>query len=77
MMRTDEAKTHLSKLVEQVEHGGSIVIARAGHPVAVLSGYQAEKRRIAPPGSMEGEAWIAEDFDAPIDNLFEALERIR
>ena len=70
-----EAKTHLSKLVEQVEHGGSIVIARAGHPVAVLSGYQAEKRRIAPPGSMEGEAWIAEDFDVPIDNLLEALER--
>lgn len=72
-----EAKTHLSKLIEQVEQGESIVIARAGHPVAVLTGYQAEKRKIAPPGSMHGEAWIAEDFDAPIEDLFEALEKTR
>jgi prevent-host-death family protein len=70
-----EAKTHLSKLLEQVEQGESVVIARAGHPIAVLSGYKAEKRKIAPPGSMEREAWIAEDFDAPIEDLFEALEK--
>jgi prevent-host-death family protein len=70
-----EAKTHLFKLLEQVEQGESVVIARAGHPIAVLSGYKAEKRKIAPPGRMEGEAWIAEDSDAPIEDLFEALEK--
>ena len=67
-----EAKTHLSKLLEQVEQGESVVIARAGHPIAVLSGYKAEKRKIALPGSIEGEACLAEDFDAPIEDLFEA-----
>lgn len=31
-----EAKTHLSRLLERVEHGETIVIARAGRPVAEL-----------------------------------------
>lgn len=31
-----EAKTHLSKLLERVENGETIVIARAGKPVAEL-----------------------------------------
>ena len=31
-----EAKTTLSKLVEEVERGGEVVIARAGEPVARL-----------------------------------------
>lgn len=32
-----QAKTHLSKLLERVEGGETIVIARAGKPVAQLS----------------------------------------
>lgn len=32
-----EAKTHLSKLLEQVERGETVVIARAGKPVAELT----------------------------------------
>ena len=31
------AKTHLSKLLERVEHGETIVIARAGKPIAELA----------------------------------------
>jgi prevent-host-death family protein len=31
-----EAKTHLSKLLEQVQKGGSFVITKHGHPVAEL-----------------------------------------
>ena len=37
-----EAKTHLSRLLERVEHGERIVIARAGPPVAVLIAFDAE-----------------------------------
>ena len=35
-----EAKTHLSRLVEQVQEGESVVIARAGKPVAELRAYR-------------------------------------
>jgi prevent-host-death family protein len=31
-----EAKTHLSRLVERVEHGEEIIISRAGKPAAKL-----------------------------------------
>jgi len=35
-----EAKTHLSKLLERVENGETIVIARAGKPVAELVAFK-------------------------------------
>ena len=35
-----EAKTQLSRLLEEVEVGERTVIARAGHPVAVLAPYK-------------------------------------
>jgi len=68
------AKTQLSKLLERVEAGENIVIARAGTPVARLVPYAPPKRKIAPPGAMEDEIWIADDFDEPLDALFECLD---
>lgn len=37
VVNVHDAKTHLSKLLERVENGETIVIARAGRPVAQLS----------------------------------------
>jgi prevent-host-death family protein len=69
-----EAKTHLSRLLEAVEAGEEVVIARAGQPVAVLTAYKPPRRKIAPPGSMAAKGWwLADDFDAPVDELFDAL----
>ena len=34
-----QAKTHFAQLLDRVAGGGSIVIKRRGHPVAVLSPY--------------------------------------
>lgn len=69
-----EAKTHLSRLLEAVERGDEVVIARAGHPIATLSAYRPPRRTIAPPGSLEGEIWMADDFDEPVDDLFDCLK---
>lgn len=64
------AKTHLSRLVERVEAGEEVVIARAGRPVARLVPYRAARSpRI--PGQWAGKVWIADDFDDPIPE-FEA-----
>lgn len=70
-----DAKTRLSKLLEQVQSGEDVVIAKAGTPIARLIPYAQAKRRIAPPGGMAGEIWIADDFDAPIDALFDCLQQ--
>ena len=57
-----EAKTQLSKLLEAVEAGERIVIARAGTPVAALVPYRAlSKRRKL--GLFAGQATMAPDFD--------------
>lgn len=70
-----EAKTHLSRLLEAIERGEEIVIARAGHPVAALTAYRPARRKIAAPGTMQGRDWaMSEDFDAPVDDLFSCLQ---
>jgi prevent-host-death family protein len=74
MVNIHETKTRLSKLLEQVQSGEEIVIAKAGRPVARLVPYTPPKRKIVPPGAMKGEIWIADDFDEPMDGLFKCLK---
>lgn len=74
LVNIHEAKTHLSKLLEQVQAGEDVVIAKAGAPIVRLIPYTPPKHRIAPPGGMEGEGSISDDFDAPIDTLFDCLK---
>ena len=70
-----EAKPHLSRLLEAVERGEEVVIARAGHPIATLTAYKPPHRKIAPPGGMEGQGfWMSDDFDDPIDELFDVFK---
>jgi prevent-host-death family protein len=68
-----EAKTQLSKLLQQVEAGDEIVIARHGKPIARLVPLQ----RTATPrqlGSLRGKLWIAPDFDEPDAELIDLME---
>ncbi len=57
-----EAKTQLSRLLEEVEGGERVVIARSGEPVAVLVPYKTAVRRRR-LGLFAGEATMHEDFD--------------
>jgi prevent-host-death family protein len=60
-----EAKTHLSRLVEEVGEGEEIVIAKAGRPVARLVPVtQARARRKL--GWLKGKLTVPDDFDAPL-----------
>lgn len=58
-----EAKTRLSQLLEAVGQGATVVIAKAGKPVAQLS---AVERPLRKPGYLRGRIKIASDFDAPL-----------
>ena len=69
-----EAKTHLSRLVERVEAGEEIVIARAGRPVARLVPY-ARQTRPRPLGIWRGKVTIAPDFDQADHDLIALFER--
>jgi prevent-host-death family protein len=60
-----EAKTHLSRLLQRVMSGESIIIAKAGKPIAVLSPItDAPDTRV--PGVDAGKVVIAPDFDKPL-----------
>lgn len=64
-----EAKTTLSKLVELVEAGEEVVIARADRPVARLVPIAPAERRVL--GRWRGMVWMSEDFDAPLPSDLE------
>jgi prevent-host-death family protein len=59
-----DAKTHLSRLIERVEAGEEITLARAGRPVARLVPF-ARIREPRQPGIWKGQVWLAPDWDSP------------
>jgi prevent-host-death family protein len=59
-----EAKTHLSRLLERVQAGEEITIAKAGKPIARLAPLEGPVRRI--PGVDRGKVIIHPDFDDPL-----------
>ena len=69
-----EAKTQLSRLVDEVANGEDIVIARAGKAVARLVRFEPEKpsRQL---GLLKGRIRISDNFDAPLpDDLLDLFE---
>jgi len=75
-----EAKTHLSRLLERVEAGEEVVIARAGKPVARLVAAEPTAKPRRELGFLRGKIWLADDWDSEETNreiadlFYEALE---
>ena len=57
-----EAKTHLSRLLEQVQAGKEVLIGKSGKPIAKIVPFTAndQPRQL---GGWEGQVTIADDFD--------------
>ena len=70
-----EAKTHLSRLIEEAVRGEPFIIAKAGKPLVKVTALDAptagQVRRV---GFMVGEITVPDDFDrmggAEIEHLF-------
>jgi prevent-host-death family protein len=73
-----EAKTHLSQLLARVAEGETVIIAKAGRPVARLSPIDDDERAKVRIGFMAGEITVPDDFDRmwedEIADLFEGSE---
>ena len=70
-----DAKTHLSRLVEEAAKGEPFIIATAGRPVAKVSGLDApDGKQIRRLGYLSGQIRTPDDFDsmgrAEIERLF-------
>lgn len=72
LVNVHEAKTQLSKLLERVEAGEDIVIARNGAPVARLVAIRAVAERR--PGSAKGQVTLTDAFFEPLpDDMLDAF----
>lgn len=73
-----EAKTHLSQLLARVAEGETVIIAKAGRPVARLSPIDRDERRASRIGFMAGQITVPDDFDRMADDdladLFDGAE---
>lgn len=72
----EEAQTKLSELIEGLTPGEEIVITRNDRPVARLVGEaSSHAHRPRQPGSARDKIlYMAEDFDAPLDDFKEYME---
>jgi prevent-host-death family protein len=72
-----QAKTHLSRLVDEAEKGDSFIIAKAGKPKVQVIRLDAPevraKRRI---GSMKGMFTLPENFEEIDKQLDKEIERL-
>ncbi len=74
MVNIHEAKTHLSRLVEDAAGGDEIVIAKAGRPVARLVPVKpgGKSRKL---GFLAGKLKVPEALDAPLpEDVLEEFE---
>ena len=64
LVNIHEAKTQLSRLVEEAVGGETIVIAKAGKPKVILQPIPTSEDRV--PGRFAGQITMSDDFDAPL-----------
>jgi prevent-host-death family protein len=62
-----EAKTHLSRIVDEVAAGAEVIIAKAGKPMARLSPLEVglQPKRL---GLLKGQVKVPDDFNTPLDD---------
>ena len=67
-----EAKTHLSRLVERVQAGEEIIIAKAGHPAARLVPIEGARNPVK-IGGLKPRTPVPDDFNTMFEKEIEAL----
>ena len=77
VVNTHEAKTHLSRLLDEASAGEEIVIAKAGQPVARLVRYEAVKKPrklgvlkgkiVESPDCWEPDTDVLASIDSPLN----------
>ena len=75
-----EAKTHLSRLVEEAAAGSAFVICKAGRPMVRVTPLEEADPMSTPPrrlGLLAGQCQVPDDFDrlgsAEIADLFDGV----
>lgn len=74
VVTTHEAKTNLSRLLNEVQNGSEIIISRGTRKIARLVGLD-DKKTARTPGLLKGKIKVADDFDEPLsDEILDAFQ---
>lgn len=65
----EEAKKHLSKLIERASKGEEVIITVAGKPIARLLPIFEKRVAVRVPGVDKGKIIIRPDFDDPLEEF--------
>jgi antitoxin (DNA-binding transcriptional repressor) of toxin-antitoxin stability system len=71
----EDMQRNLPAYLQRVEAGETLVIVRAGQPVAEIKPVAAGAKQLRPFGLCAGEFTVPEDFDAPLpEDILKAFE---
>ena len=78
MLNIDQAKTHLSRLIEEVMEGGTVVVAKAGKPMVQLvpvaaAGGASPLGLLAGPAKESADCWSP---DQKVEQWFYGEEKV-
>jgi antitoxin (DNA-binding transcriptional repressor) of toxin-antitoxin stability system len=70
----EEAQARLPDLVAELQVGEELVIDQNGAPVAILTRAERTRWPCQPGSAKETPHWMADDFDAPLEDFREYME---
>jgi antitoxin (DNA-binding transcriptional repressor) of toxin-antitoxin stability system len=71
----EEMQRDLSACLQRVEAGETLLIVRAGKPVAEVKPVRTPVKTLRPFGLCKGEFTVSDDFDAPLpEQLLKSFE---
>lgn len=65
-LNVHEAKTHLSRYLDRIEHGETIILCRRDKPIAEIRPLRAVRQEPRPIGLAEGQFSIPPEFFDPL-----------
>ena len=70
----EEAQTKLPELICGLLHGEELIITENDHPIAKLTRSPRTSWPCQPGSAKDKGHWMAEDFDAPLEDFKEYME---
>jgi antitoxin (DNA-binding transcriptional repressor) of toxin-antitoxin stability system len=74
MVTIEEAQARLPELIHDLLHGEELVIIENGQPIAMLTRSPRTSWPCQPGSARDKSHWMAEDFDAPLEDFKEYMQ---
>ena len=70
----EEAQAKLPEIIDKLEPGEELIITRNDQPIAMLTRTPRTSWPCQPGSARDKSHWMAEDFDAPLEDFKEYMQ---